>query len=488
MNTPSSVQSRDTLIRSLLDDYIAMYAGRDARLVERFSDNFSGYTGGGDFLVKDVRAWQDITRQDFAQVPSPIRIEMLDVQLQDISADVVVTTAFFHIHLPMADHVLANEVARLVLIFRLEGEAWKIVHSGISIPYPMVQDGEVYPMKSLLQKNRALEALVEERTQALHDSEALYRLLTEDTRDVLWKVDRDLTITYISPADERLRGFKASEVVGRHVFSLFTDAGAEQVQAVLAANSRGREPGSKQPFVSFEAPHRCQDGREIWGEVISRAEVDASGNVVGYHGITREITRRRLLEEQVRQLAFFDPLTQLANRRLLDDRLAQVLAASKRSGWLGALMFLDLDNFKPLNDLHGHAVGDLLLVEVGRRLQACVRQMDTVARFGGDEFVVLFGELNTDPAQSVQQASAVAEKIRERLAEPYVLSALQEDGTTQQVVHHCTASIGLVVFSGKTALQSEVVAAADTAMYQAKEAGRNRVHVGSVSPSGEQVG
>ena len=475
MNTHASVSSRDTLIRSLLDGYIAMYAGRDARLVEWFSDNFSGYTGGGDFLVKDVRAWQDITRQDFAQVPDPIRIEMLDVHLQDISADVVVATAFFHIHLPMPDHVLANEVARLVLMFRLEGEAWKIVHSGISIPYPMVQDGEVYPMKSLLQKNRALEALVEERTHALHESEALYRLLTEDTRDVLWKVDRDLTITYISPADERLRGFKASEVVGRHVFSLFTKDGAVQVQAVLAANNRGREPGGRRPFVSFEAPHRCKDGREIWGEVISRADVDANGNVVGFHGITREITKRKLLEEQVRQLAFFDPLTQLANRRLLDDRLAQVLAASKRSAWQGALLFLDLDNFKPLNDLHGHAVGDLLLVEVGSRLQACVRKMDTVARFGGDEFVVLLGELSTDPAQSAQQASAVAEKIRERLAEPYVLMAVQEDGATQQVVHHCTASIGLVVFSGKNALQSEVVEAADAAMYLAKEAGRNRV-------------
>ena len=485
MNTYTNASSRHRLIRGLLDDYIAMYAGRDARLVERFSDNFSGYTGGGGFLVKDVRAWQDITRQDFAQVPDPIRIEMLDVHLQDISADVVVATAFFHIHLPMPDHVLANEVARLVLMFRLEGEAWKIVHSGISIPYPMVQDGEVYPMKSLLQKNRALEALVEERTHALHESEALYRLLTEDTRDVLWKVDRDLTITYISPADERLRGFKASEVVGRHVFSLFTKDGAVQVQAVLAANNRGREPGGRRPFVSFEAPHRCKDGREIWGEVISRADVDANGNVVGYHGITREITRRKLLEEQVRQLAFFDPLTKLANRRLLDDRLAQVLAASKRSDWQGALLFLDLDNFKPLNDLHGHAVGDLLLVEVGNRLQACVRQMDTVARFGGDEFVVLMGELSTDSALSAQQACAVAEKVRQQLAEPYLLSAVQEDGTTQQVEHHCTASIGLVVFSGKNAVQSEVVEAADAAMYQAKEAGRNRVFFhGAVSGQG----
>lgn len=485
VTTPTCVSNRDPLIRSLLDDYLAMYAGRDPRLVDRFSDNFSGYTGGGGFLVKDLRAWQDITRQDFAQVPNPIRIEMLDVHLQDISAEVVVATAAFHIHLPIPDQVLASEVVRLVLMFRLEGEVWKIVHSGFSIPYPMVQDGEVYPLKSLREKNQVLEALVEERTQALQESEALYRLLIEDTRDVLWKADSHLLITYISPADERLRGFKASEVLGHHVLELFTPAGAEQVKGVLLASRQARAEGRLSPFVSFEAPHRCKDGRELWGEVISRAEVDAYGNVVGYHGITREITQRKLLEDQVRQLAFFDPLTKLANRRLLDDRLAQALAASKRSAGLCALMFLDLDNFKPLNDLHGHPVGDLLLVEVGNRLQASVRQMDTVARFGGDEFVVLLGELGTDPAQAAQQACAVAEKIRERLAEPYALLAVQEDGTTREVVHRCTASIGLVVFSGKHALQSEVLDAADVAMYQAKEAGRNRVSVGSVGPPAE---
>lgn len=483
MTPLESDKSRDSLIRSLLDEYITMYAGRDPRLVHRFSDNFSGYTGGGDFLVKDLKVWQDITRQDFAQVANPIRIEMLDVRLQDISPDVVVATAFFHIHLPIPEHVLSKEVARLVLIFRREDEEWKIVHSGISIPYPMVQDGEVYPMKSLLQKNKALEALVLERTRALHESEALYRELTEDTRDVLWKVDRNLMITYISPADQRLRGFDASEVVGQHVFSLFTAEGAEQVKAVLEGKGQPREVGSGRSFVSFEAPHRCKDGQEIWGEVISRAEVDANGHVVGYHGITREITERKRLEDQVRKLAFFDPLTKLANRRLLDDRLSQLLAASKRSTWLGALMFLDLDNFKPLNDLHGHAVGDLLLVEVARRLLACVRQMDTVARFGGDEFVVLLGELSIESALAVQQACAVAEKIRERLAEPYTLPALQEDGTTHMVVHHCTATIGLVVFDGKNAQQSEVVEAADTAMYQAKEAGRNRVLFRHLTPT-----
>ncbi len=158
---------RQQLIRSLFDEYIEMYAARDDRLTARFSENFSGYTGGGDFLVKDRDEWVKITRQDFAQVTGRIRIEMLDLSMQDISDDVVLVTAFFHIHLPVPDEFLSREAARLVLLFRREGEEWKIAHSGISIPYGQTSDGEVYPIKSLTESNRELATLVEERTQAL---------------------------------------------------------------------------------------------------------------------------------------------------------------------------------------------------------------------------------------------------------------------------------------------------------------------------------
>lgn len=160
---------RQQLIRSLFDEYIEMYAGRDDRLTERFSENFSGFTGGGDFLVHNRDEWVKITRQDFAQVPNRIRIDMLDFSMQDLSADVVVTTGFFHIHLPMNDHILAKETARLVLIFRLEDGDWKIVNSTISIPYHLVQNGEVYPLRGLYERNRELEALVEDRTRALEE-------------------------------------------------------------------------------------------------------------------------------------------------------------------------------------------------------------------------------------------------------------------------------------------------------------------------------
>lgn len=161
---------RHSLIRALFDEYIEMYASRDDRLTQHFSENFSGYTGGGDFLVKNREEWVAITRQDFAQVPKRIRIEMLDISLQDISTDVVVVNAFFHIHLPIADHILSRETARLVLIFRLENSDWKIVHSGISIPYNLVREGEVYPLQGLQERNNQLETLIQERTLALEEA------------------------------------------------------------------------------------------------------------------------------------------------------------------------------------------------------------------------------------------------------------------------------------------------------------------------------
>ena len=463
---------RQSKIRALFDDYIEMYAARDDRLTARFSQNFTGYSGSDSRLIRDREEWVRITRQDFAQVPGRIRIEMLDLALQDLRNDVVVATACFHIHLPSAVHQLAKEVARLVLIFRLEGADWLIAHCSYSIPYQSVQDGEVFPLQSLKEQNSALQALVAERTQALQESQALYRLLTEDAQDVLWRTDSQLVITYISPADERLRGFRADEVVGRHVFDMFNEEGVAVLKAMIARRVQEEASGTPVGFLNFEVQHRCKDGRLIWGEVLSKPDRNAQGEIIGYHGITREITERKRLEEQVHQLAFHDPLTHLANRRLMLDHLEQAMSASKRSQRHGALLFLDLDNFKPLNDTQGHGVGDLLLIEVAERLKACVREADTVARFGGDEFVVLLSELSTQPGEADEQAVAIAEKVRTRLAEPYVLRSAP---SAPAIRHECTASIGVAVFHGRDESQNTVIDRADAAMYRAKEEGRNRI-------------
>ncbi|HRG05860.1 MAG TPA: diguanylate cyclase [Acidovorax defluvii] len=468
---------RQRKIRELFNEYIEMYAARDERLTERFSQNFTGYPGSGSQLIHDREEWIRITRQDFAQVPGRIRIEMLDIALQDLADSVVVATAFFHIHLPSGGDYFSTKVVRLTLVFRREGDDWMIVHCSYSVPYHSTQDGEVFPLHSLQEQNSALQALVAERTQALHDSQALYRLLTEDAQDVLWRTDARLIVTYISPADERLRGFRADEVVGRHVFEMFTEEGVAVVKAMIQRRAQEEASGTPVGFLNFQVQHRCKDGRLIWGEVMSKTDRNAQGEIIGYHGITREITERKRLEEQVRQLAFHDPLTHLANRRLMLEHLDQAMSASKRSHHHGALLFLDLDNFKSLNDTHGHSVGDLLLIEVAERLKACVREADTVARFGGDEFVVLLCELDTQPAEASEQAIAVAEKIRIRLSDLYVLQAAPSGPATGTIEHQCTASIGVAIFRGRDESQSSVIDRADAAMYQAKKDGRNRIRL-----------
>lgn len=330
----------------------------------------------------------------------------------------------------------------------------------------------------LIEQTAHLASIAIERSVAaekLRDSEAHYRLLTEDALDVIWKTDSELRMTYISPADERLRGYRADEVVGHHVFELFTDEGIATAKEIMRQRKAIGSPAAQADFINFEVQHRCKDGRTIWGEIFSTAMFDEQGAITGYHGITREISKRKQMEEQVRQLAFHDSLTNLPNRRLLYDRLKQSMVASKRSGCHNAVMFLDLDNFKPLNDVHGHEAGDLLLIIAADRLKRSVREIDTVARFGGDEFVVVLNELDADRATSRALAGNVAEKIRAALSAPYLLT-ISKDGKTDIVVEHrCTVSIGVVVFINHEVNQDDILKWADATMYLAKEQGRNMI-------------
>jgi two-component system, cell cycle sensor histidine kinase and response regulator CckA len=151
-------------IRQLFDDYLRMYSSRDDQLTTCFSEDFSGFTGGGNFLVKKKEEWIAITRQDFAEVKDPVRIELKDLSIQSLADTIAVTTGFFAIHLPIKDHILSKQTARLVLIFRKESEDWKISHSSISIPYHLVREGEVYPLKELVERNQLLEQLIAEQT------------------------------------------------------------------------------------------------------------------------------------------------------------------------------------------------------------------------------------------------------------------------------------------------------------------------------------
>jgi diguanylate cyclase (GGDEF)-like protein/PAS domain S-box-containing protein len=217
------------------------------------------------------------------------------------------------------------------------------------------------------------------------------------------------------------------------------------------------------------------DGSIRQMESRSGAIRDNDGHIRRVAVVSFDITERKQNEDQVRQLAFVDPLTKLPNRRLLNDRLTQTLAASKRSGNFSALMFLDLDNFKPLNDTHGHAVGDLLLIEAAARLKSSVREMDSVARFGGDEFVVILAGLESSQAESKAQATIVAEKIRAALCKPYLLVLAHETQATTTVEHHCSVSIGVSLFMDHDTKADDILKWADIAMYQAKDDGRNAI-------------
>ena len=195
------------------------------------------------------------------------------------------------------------------------------------------------------------------------------------------------------------------------------------------------------------------------------------------------------MQEQVRQLAYHDPLTRLPNRRLLSDRLGQALAESKRHGTHGALMFLDLDRFKALNDLHGHEAGDLLLVDAANRLRASVREVDTVARLGGDEFIVLLSALSADRATAVRTRQWISKPPRggSRSGRRQRPLTLRRDGAEPRVVEHrCSASIGVAVFSGAEGTAEDLLKWADAAMYLAKSAGRNQVRF-HASPEARQA-
>jgi len=186
-----------------------------------------------------------------------------------------------------------------------------------------------------------------------------------------------------------------------------------------------------------------------------------------------ELEREELLVE-VSKAALYDSLTKLPNRYLFDDHLKQAIALSKRTGCNNTLLFLDLDNFKPVNDTYGHVVGDLLLVEAAKRLQDCVRDSDTVSRFGGDEFVVLLNNTNMDNVVSKPEVEQIAEKIRSSLSDVYELTIKNEGKADTTVKHRCTVSIGVTFFNGDDNY-NDIVKRADAAMYKSKQEGRNQV-------------
>jgi diguanylate cyclase (GGDEF)-like protein/PAS domain S-box-containing protein len=292
---------------------------------------------------------------------------------------------------------------------------------------------------------------------------------TFETHDAIVITDANANIIKVNKAFTTISGYQPEEVLGKNPRIM----------------SSGRHDKA---FFEMLFNKVLRDGSwvgEIWdkrkdGEIYPRwmtitAVKDAEQKISQFVGIFSDITERKKNDELINKMAYYDPLTQLPNRRMLMDRLGQAMAANYRHGIYGAIMFMDLDKFKPLNDTHGHVAGDLLLIEVGRRISSCIREMDTVARFGGDEFVVMLSELNADKVLARNEAIRVAEKIRAFLAITYYLKSNAGEIPGICVEHNCSSSIGLVLFDGSEVSQEDVLKRADEAMYLAKEGGRNRV-------------
>lgn len=265
-------------------------------------------------------------------------------------------------------------------------------------------------------------------------------------------------IVFVNDAFETHTGYTRADVLGQSPKLLLDlDPTVTKLQDI----ARGLRDTQK---ARTELMVRRKSGALFWVELEVVSVQGAGSEVTHWVAVGRDITQRKTAEDMIRHLAFYDPLTDLPNRQLLLDRLQKALSSSARNGHHGALLFIDLDNFKILNDTLGHQMGDQLLKKVAQRLSASVRKTDLVARLGGDEFVVMADDLSDDPHAAAHKARVLAEKVLNTLREPFALTGHQ---------HFATPSIGVTIFSGTQADVGELLKQADLAMYQAKSLGRN---------------
>ena len=321
----------------------------------------------------------------------------------------------------------------------------------------VVQTAKNIEAKTLL-SNRLLTQQIVERKQA--ESQLRVAAIAFETHEAIMITDTSGNIIRVNHAFQVITGYSAEDVLGKN-------------PRILRSGRHDRE------FYAAMWKHLLENGSwsgEIWdkrknGQIYPKwltitAVKNREGETTEYVAIFSDITNRKQAEEEIFSLAFYDTLTRLPNRRFLLERLQQSIAASARNHLHGALLFLDMDRFKILNDTLGHDHGDLFLIEVAKRMQHCVRDMDTVARIGGDEFVILVEEIDPDANEASQKAAMIAEKIRLALSQPYLLN--DKD-------YHSSPSIGVCLYRGDRESVDELLKHADMAMYQAKESGRNAV-------------
>ncbi|WP_208300130.1 bifunctional diguanylate cyclase/phosphodiesterase, partial [Aquabacterium sp. A08] len=299
------------------------------------------------------------------------------------------------------------------------------------------------------------------QTRHLQASEARLNTILDSVEAAIFIKDPQLRYQYVNRKVAQLFGQPREAILGKTDAEFFKH---ESVPVILADDRPVFERGET---VSAEEKIQLQgEDKPRTFLTIKLPLREPSGRIYALCGISTDLTEYRHIQAEIHQLAFFDPLTNLPNRRLLLDRLHTALAFYGRNGLDGALLFIDLDNFKTLNDTLGHDMGDLLLQQMAERLQTQVREQDSLARLGGDEFVVMLTELHPDPLEAARRAEHVAHKLLRTLAQPYDLHGR---------AYECTVSVGVALFSDAGGLVEDILKRADMAMYEAKAQGRNTV-------------
>lgn len=320
-------------------------------------------------------------------------------------------------------------------------------------------------LKESLQRLRHALAESETQKEILEDKERLLTLFTELSSDYVYQIDLqhpDLVPEVFAGAFKRTTGYEPEEIRSKGGWmSIVHPEDQERLTKLVPRLLEATSLVSEYRIISAS-------GKTVWlRDHVKPVRDENSGAVIKLLGAVHDISERKSAEQQVENLAFYDPLTALPNRRLLLDRLEQALALSARTQFYGAILFIDLDHFKNLNDTRGHEAGDQLLIQQARRVVRCVREGDTVARLGGDEFIVILDELAATADSAAGTATEVAQRIIEAVAKPVSL--------TQQMMtdYENTCSIGVAMFRGHELTIDELLRRADLAMYQAKADGRN---------------
>ncbi|MDO9233710.1 MAG: EAL domain-containing protein [Methylotenera sp.] len=328
------------------------------------------------------------------------------------------------------------------------------------------REGHEKPVAELLMVHRdkfgkpeMLSTIMRDISSIKHtENELRIAAIAFESQEGMIVTDANNNILRVNLAFTAITGYTSEEAVGQTPRLL--SSGRQDKAFYEAMWERLNQTGAWEG----EIWNRRKSG-EVYPEHLTITAVkEASGTVTNYVATLTDITMSKAASDEIKNLAFYDPLTRLPNRRLLLDRLQQALAASTRSEQRGALLFLDLDHFKTLNDTLGHDAGDLLLQQVANRLSNCVREGDTVARLGGDEFVVLLEDLSEQPIEAAAQTVVIAQKILASLNQPYQLGMHE---------HHSTPSIGATLFNDHEAGLEAILKQADIAMYQSKTEGRN---------------